>query len=423
MSTMRCLVQKYGGTSVAGIDRLRRAAAALAASHAVRPTVAVVSAQGDTTDRLLAAAAEAGSGDHTRETDQLLVTGEIASAALLALCLRKLGVDAVSCTGGQAGITVRGPAGEGRVAAIDTAAVRGHLAAGRLVVVAGFHGIGGDGDVLTLGRGGSDTTAIALAAALGAERCEIFTDVAGVHTADPRLVPQARLLAAVPVDVMTEMAFAGARVLHDRAVELAAAQDLTVIVKSAFEEGEGTVISSRQDAAALEDHGIMGIAHDLDVTRVLIHGPGGGEDAAAAVLEVFARHNAPVDLVARSGPHEAEFRMGFTTRDSDLRRLEPDLRAGVARSGHRIEFDGGVAKVSLIGIGLLNRPQHTARLLSLLGAAGIPVGWLSTSQLRVSVTVPRGQVRDALALLHREFGLDQEPADVPDGQPLSLIGG
>ncbi|GDY32756.1 aspartate kinase [Gandjariella thermophila] len=401
-------MRKYGGTSLAGADRLRRAATSVARASRTWPTVVVVSARGDSTDQLLAMAAAAGERSASRETDQLLATGECLSAALFAMTLRSLGVPAVSLTGGQAGIRVVGPPGAGRIAAIDPARIHRHLGEGSVVVVAGFQGVGAGGDVVTLGRGGSDTTAVALAAELGVRRCEIYTDVAGVFDADPRVVPSARVLDTVPMDVMVEMAFAGARVLHSRSVELAAARGIDLLVRSALADGAGTVIPGGRQPEMLESHALVAIAHDLDVTRVLVRADTAHRDLAVDVLSLFARHHAPVDLVARSGRYEAEFRMGFTARRSDIPRLVDELRALVSAVDGTVVLDENIAKISLIGTGLLNRPEFTARLLAGLDAAGISTGWIATSQLRVSVTVPQERVTDALALLHKEFELGSE---------------
>lgn len=414
---MDIIVRKYGGSSVAGVERMRHVAVSLAAAHRMGPLVVVVSAQGDTTDRLLDLAREvtgalADQADGpvsyppSRETDQLLATGECASAALLAMALRAAGVDAVSLTGPQAGIRASGPPGEGRIDTIDTGRIEMLLRAGRAVVVAGFQATTQNGDVLTLGRGGSDTTAVGLAVALGARRGEIYTDVDGVYTADPRVVPTARRLPVVDVDVMVEMAFAGAKVLHSRSVELAAAHDVDLHVLSSMRDGTGTVVTRGGEEPMLESYGVKAVAHDFDVARVLVRCERGRRDPAVAVLDVLGRQHAPVDLVARSGPFEDEFRMGFTMRRSDLPAVEPQLRAVAAEAHGEIVVDRDVAKVSLVGIGLLNRPALTARLLTTLAGAGIATGWIATSQLRTSAIVPASSAADAVALLHKEFELD-----------------
>jgi aspartate kinase len=404
------LVRKYGGSSLDGLARVRHVARCIAVLPSGSPTVVVVSAQGDTTDSLLRTAAALGAPGTGRETDQLLATGESASAALLAMALGALGVPAVSLTGAQAGISAAGPPGEGRIVDVATGPVRRLLAAGKVVVVAGFQAVTANGDVLTLGRGGSDTTAVALAATLGARRCEIYTDVDGVYSADPRIVPAARCLATVDTEVMVEMAFAGAKVLHSRSVELAAARGIELHVRTSLRDSPGTVVRRESDTAMLEELGVLAVAHDPDVCRVLVRCDPAHRDPAVDVLGVLARYHAPVDLVARSGPYEDEFRMGFTMRRSDVPRAVPELREVVSEAGGSLVLDHDVAKVSLVGTGLLNRPQYTARLLAAFAAAGIATSWVATSQLRTSVIVPAGRAVEAVALLHREFQLDGQPA-------------
>jgi aspartate kinase len=402
------LVRKYGGTSVADLERMRAVARSVAEAQRETPTVVVVSAQADSTNRLLRTAADAGAVRPTRETDQLLVTAECASAALLAITLQAIGVPAVSLTGGQAGIRVSGPPGVGRVADIDPAPIRTLLDAGTVVVVAGFHGVDDTGTVVTLGRGGSDITAIAIAVALDAPRCEIYTDVDGVCSADPRIVETARQLPTVEMDSMVELAFAGAKVLHPRAVELAATGRIDVLVANSFHDRPGTVIPRRRgDQAGLEEHRIVAITSDLDVTRVLIRAGATNRDAAVDVLDVFARHNAPVDLVARSGSFEDEFRMGFTMRHSDFAIVGDELQRVVGATGGTMVLDEQVGKISLIGTGMLNRPQHTAGMLATLADAGIAISWISTSQLRTSVVVSADRAHEAVALLHEQFLCDE----------------
>ncbi len=401
LEAMVVLVQKYGGSSLSTLDKVRAVAQRVATEHlAGRPTVVVVSARGDTTDDLLRAAHNIGelpeSPATARELDHLLVTGECASAATLAMALLCLDVPAGSLSGRQAGNRVTGRHGAGVVDAIDTARILELLDAGNVVVVGGFHGVNEVGDMITLGRGGSDTTAVALAAALGARECEIYTDVDGVYTADPRIVPTARKVPNIGPGVMAEMAFAGAGVLHSRAVELAAMRKVAVHVRSSTGADLGTVVADDLE----NGNPVVAVTHDLDVARVLIRGNG---DLAAKILDVLARNSVPVDLIARSGPHEDEFRMGFTVRRSDVVEVRLALEKAAEDGGVRIDED--VAKVSLIGMGLLSRPTYVARMLAALSAADIPTSWVFTSQVRASVTVPRDRVAAAVALLHDEFGL------------------
>ena len=405
-------VRKYGGSSLATPGRVANVADAIATSHRDNgPLVIVVSAQGDATDHLLSVAQQAGGGPTERETDQLLATGECASAALLAMALQARGTAAVSLAGWQAGIQVIGPPGKAVIASIDTSRITSLLAAGVSVVIAGFQGVDQHGDLLTLGRGGSDTTAVALTIALSAQRCEIYTDVDGVFSADPRLVSDARLLPTVEVSVMAEMAFAGARVMHSRAVELAAMNSIDFYVRNSFQPHPGTLVTAGNDPHALETRGVViGVTQDADVARVLVQAVAAGSDLAAEVLAILADHSVPVDLVARSGPYETEFRMGFTIRCGDLSETRHLLEEHVRARGGTLQVDTEVAKVSLVGMGLLNRPQYTARVLTVLSAAGISSSWISTSQLRTSVVVPRARVGEAVHLLHREFDLDRPAA-------------
>ncbi|MCF6744058.1 aspartate kinase [Blastococcus sp. KM273128] len=410
------VVCKYGGTSLGTDQRLAGVSDVLAARHAAEgPLVVVVSARGEVTDLLLAQAVRAGGERTQRETDQLLATGECSSAALLAMSLRARGVVATSLTGWQAGIHATGKHGEGVITSIDPRRIRSLLAAGSSVVVAGFQGIDEEGDVLTLGRGGSDTTAVALAVALEARRCEIYTDVDGVYTADPRLVPGARSLEVVDLTVMTEMAFAGARVVHSRAVELAAMHGIDVEVRRSLDPRPGTLLTELAGADVLESSGVVvGVTHDADVARVLLEATGGRSDLAADVLGILGANSVPVDLVARSGPQETEFRMGFTMRRSDVPEVEVALRDHLDGIGGRIRIDQHVGKLSLVGRGLLNRPEYTARLLRRLAAAQMWTSWVSTSQLRTSVVIPLDRLDEAVALVHAEFGLDESelPAHV-----------
>jgi aspartate kinase len=419
ISVPKVSVQKYGGSSLGTTEQLRHVARTVAAGHRLgRPTVVVVSARGHNTDELLRLAGIAGRDRGGRETDQLLATGESVSAALLAITLQDIGVPAVSLTGAQTGIRAVGKHGSGIISDIDTRRLRRILAKGEVAVVAGFQGVDGAGDVITLGRGGSDTTAVALAAVLYAGQCEICTDVPGVSTADPRVVSPVRVLPSLDVGVMAEMSFAGAKVLHSRAVELAAMHRVELRVRSSQPGGSskpgrptepGTVIPAGSDTTMLETHGVVvAVAHDLDVARVLVQCGSRRDDLAADILMLLSQHAVPVDMVARSGPYEDEFRMGFTMRRTDVDEVLSTVRDAMNELRAAIHIDENVGKLSLIGMGLLNRPEYTARMLSALSTAGIPTSWLSTSQLRTSVVIPLGRMLDAVQLLHDEFELDRD---------------
>nr|WP_198151214.1 aspartate kinase [Kibdelosporangium sp. MJ126-NF4]CEL13094.1 Aspartokinase [Kibdelosporangium sp. MJ126-NF4]CTQ98781.1 Aspartokinase (EC 2.7.2.4) [Kibdelosporangium sp. MJ126-NF4] len=407
---MEVLIQKYGGTSLQSLDLVRRAALRVAEAWRLGQSLAVVvSARGGRTDDLLRLAADLGSAGPSRELDQLLAVGECESAALMALALTGLGVPAISLTGQQSGIHTTRRHGDALISRIGAARVRTALEARKVAVITGFQGIDSAGNVTTLGRGGSDTTAVALAVRLNAAACEIYTDVDGVFSADPRILPAARCLPWIDPTVMAEMAFAGARILHTRCVELAAMEGVEVRVRNASSRARGTTIVDRRNGQSLETRrAVVAVAHDTDVARVLVYGQSGGRDLAPYVFETLAAQDTVVDLVARSGPDETEFRMGFTMRRSHTDQIRGALHDTAASFGGGVRFDDDVGKVSVIGMGLLSRPEYTARLMAALAAAGIPTSWISTSQSRLSVIVPRSRTIDAVDVLHREFRLDQD---------------
>ncbi|WP_239097110.1 aspartate kinase [Asanoa ferruginea] len=408
-------MQKYGGSSLRTLDHVRRAAERTARSWRDGSAVAVVvSARGSRTDDLLRLAADVGAAGSSRELDQLLAVGESESAALMALALDRLGVPAISLTGPQAGIHTTDRHGDALISRIEALRVRKALDAGRVAVVTGFQGLDGSGDIATLGRGGSDTTAVALAAQLRASACEIYTDVDGVFSADPRILPAARLLPWVSPGVMAEMAFAGARVLHTRCIELAAMEGVEVRVRNASSQSPGTTVVEREDVRPLETRrAVVAVTHDTDVARVLVHCREIRHDLAPDVFAVLADCGTVVDLVARSGPYESEFRMGFTVKRSQAEPVRTALHELTAGFGGGVHFDENVGKVSVVGMGLLSRPEYAARLMAALAGAGIPTSWISTSQMRISVIVPRERTVEAVETLHREFHLDgHEPTDI-----------
>jgi aspartate kinase len=409
------LVRKYGGTSLATLDQVQQVARVTADSMTSARPVVVVSARGATTDELIRVAAGVGadacpdvaSGGVAREVDQLLATGELASAAVLALALRQLGVRAVSLTGGQAGIQARGRHGAGVIADIDPRRLHRLLADGVVPVVSGFQGVDAAGDVVTLGRGGSDTTAVAVSATLSASQCEIYTDVRGVCTADPRIVASARVLPTVDVAVMAEMAFAGAKVVHSRAVELAAMRRVPLLVNSSPPSGPGTLIEEGRYGTVLEDMGaVIAVTHDADVAWAQVSCGARGPDVATEVFAALAGLSVPADQVVRSDDGRVS-RVGLSFGRDRL----PEVRAALARlaadRGGMLDIRADVAKVSVVGVGLLNRPKLPARLTAALDAAGVAVGWMSTSQARISVLVPQQDKVRAVEVLHGAFALDQ----------------
>jgi aspartate kinase len=406
-------VVKFGGSSLATPAKIRTAAEVVIRAAADGPVAVVVSAMGTTTDELVGLGVEVGATTPSRETDRLLATGELVSAAAFAITLAALGCPARSLSGEQAGIAVAGPPSEGRITHVEPAAVRACFERGEVAVIAGFQGVDHDGELRTLGRGGSDTTAVAIADALGVPDCLIYTDVAGVHSADPRLVTAAQVRSHLPRRVMAEMSFAGAKVMHARAVELAESRNIDIHLRSAGEAGAaGTVIGKTLPIQGLEDLGPTAVAHDLDVARVLIKAPAHQQQLAIEVLGIYGRHVAPIDLVARSGQGETEFRMGFTMRDQDVVRLYDELAALVATADGDLLIDRAVAKVSLVGDGLGSRPALVARMLELLGREGVPTSWISSTPMRISAVVPQDRVADVVRVLHHEFGLHLTPTTV-----------
>jgi aspartate kinase len=398
-------VLKFGGTSVGTTAaRLREVAEQIANVHrAGYQVVVVVSARGATTDELMKDVRSVSKAPSAREVDQLLSTGEISAAALLTLALNDMQTPTTSLTGAQAGIAAYGHNGDGRIADINCTRLREVLRHGSVAVVAGFQGIDARGDVLTLGRGGSDTTAVALAVAMGATTCEIYTDVDGVYSADPRIAPNAQLLPRIGSRAMSEMAYAGARVLHPRSVELAGRAGVSIHVRSAFTDRPGTTVVSDETGGEMLENSqpVIGIAYDADVARVVIH-PGSLTGRGSELFTALAEDSVGVDLLARAGDGDIGYGWDFTIARPHVETVNKLLA--------QLECDADihpVAKVSLVGTGLLSHPATTGRMLATLATAGIETYSVSTSQVRASVTLPPAHCVPAVGLLHREFCLDQ----------------
>ncbi|GGV19877.1 aspartokinase [Streptomyces filipinensis] len=398
-------VLKFGGTSMGSTpERLARIAGIVADAHRHAGVVVVVSARGDMTDRLIDEARTASTAPPGRELDQLLATGEARSAALLAMALHEAGVPAVSLLGAQAGFEVSGRHTDGRIRDIDTARVRQVLERGEVAVVAGFQGRNAAGDVTTLGRGGSDTSAVALAVALGAADCEIYTDVDGIYSADPRLVPGARLLPVVRNSVMAEMAYAGARVLHTRSVELAGRAGVDIHVRSAFNHRPGTVVVSEPegaDTAMLEaEDRVVAVSHEPGNARITIvavcpDAPLRGTEVLALLADV----SVPVDVMTRFTDRSGRHGWDFTVPAKDV----DTVTSLLTTLPGRLAVDAAVAKVSLVGAGLMSDPRTVGRMLNALLAGGIDPLSLATSQSRISATVAEADCARAVTVLHEEF--------------------
>lgn len=406
---MGVIVQKYGGSSVATSEHIKAVAERVGrARRSGLGLVVVVSAMGKTTDRLLRMAGEVSESPSPREIDQLLATGEEQSVALLAMALHGQGVDAVSLTGPQAGMKTTGRYGSGVISEIEPARMEKLLAEGKVVIVAGFQGMNALGDVMTLGRGGSDTTAVALAAALGADRCEVYTDVDGVYTADPRIVPAARRIPVVSPAEMAEMSWRGARVMHPRAVELGALYGVEIQVRSSFHEEPGTTIIGGNDLEELETRETLaGIVHDLDVSRVTLTGIRTGPGTMSRIFTPLSERGLSVDVIVESGPKDGNSDVAFTVSRSDYREAKRLAGAVAEDLGGEAEGEEDLGKVSVVGTGMLNRPGYASQMFTTLGEAGIPIRMVSTSEIQVTCVIRAEQVEEAVRLLHRDFKLEE----------------
>ncbi|HYN68755.1 MAG TPA: aspartate kinase [Candidatus Eisenbacteria bacterium] len=408
------VVQKYGGSSVANATRIRHVAQRIARERAAgSEVVAVVSARGDTTDELLALASAVSDDPDPRELDMLLATGEHESATLLSMALHSLGVPAISLTGAQAGITTDGQYGRARIANVEPARVRAELERGNVVIVAGFQGQSGAAEGMaettTLGRGGSDTTAVALAAALRAERCQIFTDVLGIYTADPRVVADARQLPVIGYEEMLELAHQGAQVMQVRAVELGWINDVVIEVLSSFEDAPGTLI--REDPLVEQRNKVRGLAHDRNVAKVTLVAVPDRPGVARAVFGPLAESGVNVDMIVQNVGHGGATDLSFTVPRADLGRAERVLAAVVAELGAEGIFtDPTVAKVSIIGAGLHNAPGYAARMFGALADAGVNIEMISTSEVRITCIIDEAGLPAALEALHGAFELERPDA-------------
>jgi len=399
------IVQKYGGSSLATPAKLRRVARRVRESLPGTEVVVVVSAMGETTDELIALAHSITSDPPSREMDMLLSSGEIITAPLLAMALVAAGTPAVSLTGLQAGIRTSRVHRTARIVDIIPQRILDELGGGRVVVVAGFQGATEELDITTLGRGGSDTSAVALAVALHADRCEIFTDVTGVHTADPRIVPEARVIPVIAYDEMLEFAAAGARVVHPRAVEIGEAYAMEIRVRSTFDDHPGTIISNNTNME--ERQKVRGIAHETDVAKITLLGVPDSPGVAAAIFGPLADEAINVDIIVQNVSHDGTTDMSFTIAESDLRRAQrmlDDLARSTGAQGFTATAD--IAKVSVIGTGL-RTPGVVARIFHALAEAGINIEMISSSEIHITCIIDRARVRDAVSALHQAFELEK----------------
>ncbi|MGI8610484.1 MAG: aspartate kinase [Candidatus Dormibacteria bacterium] len=406
-SKAHLLVQKYGGTSVSTPSRIRKIAQRIAAqTRDGARVVAVVSAMGDTTDRLVTLAAKVNRSPQEREMDTLLSTGEAITAPLLAMALQAEGVRALSLSGAQAGIRTTPSHTRARIVDIVPTRLQAELDSGNAVVVAGFQGVNEKLDVTTLGRGGSDTTAVALAAALKAIECEINTDVPGILTADPRVVPEARLLETISYDEMIELASLGARVMHPRAVEIGELYNMPIRVRSTFADGAGTLITRRSKMEQTKR--VRGIAAEEDVAKITLVGVPDRPGVAAAIFTPLAEKGISVDVIIQNVSLHGVTDLSFTVAGGDIAAAEKLVKKISKEIGAEgVMTDAGVAKVSIVGTGMLGQPGIAARMFEALAAARINIEMISTSEIRITCIVAREKAKDAVRALHRAYQLDQ----------------
>ena len=419
---MNLIVQKYGGSSLADADGIKRVAQRIVTTRkAGHGVVVVVSAMGDTTDELHDLAREVSPLPPGRELDMLLTAGERISMALVAMAIANLGFEARSFTGSQAGVITDSTHGKARIIDVTPGRISGALADGAIPIVAGFQGVSQDSkDITTLGRGGSDTTAVALAAALGAPTCEIYTDVDGVFTADPRIVPAARRIPAISYEEMLEMAACGAKVLHLRCVEYARHYQMAIHVRSSFSNREGTWVS---DALAAQREGngmdqpiITGVAHDRSEATVTVSGIPDKVGVAAKIFRVLARSGINIDMIVQSTSRSTgQADISFTLPRQDGQTAMTALRAVQDEIGFdSLVFDDSIGKISLIGAGMRSHPGVSADFFGALADCGINIRMISTSEIRISAVVDAADLDAAVIATHRAFGLE-------DGQSEAVV--
>ena len=414
---MGLLVQKFGGSSVADVACIRRVAARiLEAQRAGNQLVVIVSAMGDTTDDLIRMAREINASPSDREMDMLMSTGEQVSVAMLALALHALGAEAVSLTGPQAGIFTDASHRKAKIQTIDPRRIWRHLKLGQIVIVAGFQGRTPGNDIATLGRGGSDTTAVALAAALKADRCQIFTDVEGVYSADPQVVRDARKLDEITYDEMLELASLGARVLMSRSVEYAKKYGVTLEVLSSFSKAPGTLV--KEEVESMEDIMVRGVSADEDQAKITLSGLPDRPGAAARIFKELAGAGINIDMIVQNVSVEGgTTAISFTLPQSDGAKAMDALRAAQPTIGFtELIYNDKIGKVSVVGVGMRSHPGVSATAFRALAEAGINIEMISTSEIRISVLVDVEDLDKAVRAVHTAFGLDA------DGQAVVYAG-
>jgi aspartate kinase len=402
---MALIVQKYGGSSVANPERIKRVAKRIIASkRRGGEVVVVVSALGDSTDRLIELAHRITGEPAEREMDVLISTGEQVSVALLAMAIQALGAQAISFTGPQVGIVTDSSHTQARILRVNTKKIKETLRKGKIVIVAGFQGADVKANITTLGRGGSDLTAVALAVALKAKGCEIYTDVEGVYSADPRIAPRARKLVSISYDEMLEMASAGARVLHNRAVEFAKRFDIPIRVRSSFSRGEGTVVT--KECKCMENVVVRGVTLNLDEAKVSLRGVPDKPGVAAKIFKTVADANINIDMIIQNIGEQGKSDISFTVLKRDLKRTLV-ITGKIARAigAGRVDSDEDIARVSIVGVGMRTHSGIAARMFGALAAKKINIEMISTSEIKISCIVNKKHGEKAVRAIHAKFGL------------------
>jgi aspartate kinase len=404
---MALFVQKYGGSSVADARCMMNVAErVLRTRDAGHDVVVVVSAMGDATDDLIELARQVNPDPDPREMDVLLATGEQVSIAILTMALHRLGAKAISFTGPQAGIVAESVHLKGRIMDVRPHRIRAALSKGQIVIVAGFQGLGSTEDIVTLGRGGSDMTAVALAWALKADRCQFYKDVDGVFTSDPRVVPEARKIDEVSYDEMLELASMGAAVLQSRAVEFAKAYGVELEVRSSFGDRQGTIV--KEEVQAMENIVVRGVAADKKQAKVTMLKVPDRPGIAAGIFKALAAANINVDMIVLNVSRQGQLAdLSFTVPETDLKQALGVVQVVVPEvSSSGVEHDSQIAKVSIVGVGMRSHSGIAARMFSALARHGIDIQMISTSEIKISVVISKEQADEAVRVLHREFELE-----------------
>jgi aspartate kinase len=408
---MGILVQKFGGSSVADVDKIRHVAGIVAASHASgNQTVVVVSAMGKTTDSLVNLATQLNKAPQGREYDMLLATGEMVSASLLALCLQELGLKAVALNGGQAGVQTEDLFNRARITNVDTQAVLQYLNAGYIVVVTGFQGVNSEHEITTLGRGGSDTSAVAIAGALKADCCDIYTDVTGVYSTDPRVVSDAVKLDEIAYIEMMELARLGSKVLHPRSVEAARRWGIKVRVRSTFKlEDNGTIVLDEQDMTAMDERVIAGVTCDKNQALVAVLGMPDEPGSAAKVFTRLSNEGISVDMIIQStGKAINTNDIAFTVNTWDLQNAQGLMDKLLGDLGAKsVKIDDQIAKISIVGVGMIDRPGIASGMFEALAEAGVNIKMISTSEIKISVLVDKVNADKAVQAIHAKFFVNE----------------